>query len=402
MSKRADSNSDVSDLNPELSQSQISKEYTAQLGYVEDPESPLTADTFPSKSGGKPAWLNPEKFLTVKDVTCGNCSQPMSLLLQLYTPEDEPEEAFHRTVYVYCCRNGSCVKQDWKNSFKVYRSQLPRENPYYPATPNADDDDESIADEKVLESFTPKSFKPPIQCSICGLGGAKLCGQCGNAAYCCKEHQMVDWNLCQHKQFCQKPTLTETEQKTVNHLRSLRIFTEKEIVSEPEGKDKDEEEEEKQAEFFKANNPEEKSSDSKALVLAGDEAEEDTQAVDEAFLNFQLKIEANPDQVLRYERVEYDMPALEPLWVQAHQKPATIPNCDRCHGPRTFEFQILSTLLNYIGIDHVALDSLDWGSLYIFSCKQNCPVGDDVFAEEFIWKQDFSKEGMQLSANSNR
>ncbi|KAI7866711.1 hypothetical protein BDF14DRAFT_1809138 [Spinellus fusiger] len=31
-----------------------SEQWIPQLGYAEDPETPLTADTFPSKSGGKP------------------------------------------------------------------------------------------------------------------------------------------------------------------------------------------------------------------------------------------------------------------------------------------------------------------------------------------------------------
>jgi pre-rRNA-processing protein TSR4 len=278
-------------------------------------------------------------------------------------------------------------------SFKVFRSQLPRENPYY--APSVESDDEDDEDNKDAENFTPKSFKEPTLCAICGLGGSKFCGKCGTPAYCSREHQMSDWNMCRHKEFCNK-SLTKDEQATVDQLRAARIFLEKEIVSEPEGKDKDEEEEESQAAFFKENNPDEQS-DSKALVLAGDEAEEDTEvAVDDTFLQFQLKIQLNPDQVIRYDRVEYDMPAREPLWVQANYKPESIPDCDRCYGPRTFEFQILSTMLNFIGINHVAVDSLDWGSLFVYTCKQNCEIGKDVFAEEVLWKQDFSQDGMQL------
>ena len=191
--------------------------------------------------------------------------------------------------------------------------------------------------------------------------------------------------------------MTESDKKTVESLRAARIFTEKEIVSEPEGKGEDAEEEEKQEAFFKENNPEEASSTSTALVLAGDEAEEDTEvAVDDTFLQFQLRIQLYPDQVIRYDRVEYDMPTREPLWVQANYKPESIPNCDLCTGPRTFEFQILSTILNFIGVNHVAVDSLDWGSLFVYTCKQNCTLGKEVFAEEVLWKQDFSADGMQL------
>lgn len=135
-----------------------------------------------------------------------------------------------------------------------------------------------------------------------------------------------------------------------------------------------------------------------ALALRGDEAYENSKVdVDEAFLKFHIRIGLYPDQVIRYERVEYNMPDREPLWVQEGQKPSVIPDCERCGGPRTFEFQILSTLLNFLGISHIAVDSLDWGSLYIYTCKRNCPVGSDIFAEEYLWKQDFSADGMNLA-----
>ncbi|KAG1051324.1 hypothetical protein G6F43_006462 [Rhizopus delemar] len=387
-----DSNSDVSELDPKELSEVVLDQYAVQLGYAEDPEAPLTADSFPSKSGGRPIWLNPEHVLSMEKVTCGNCEQPMVLLLQLYTPEDHPPEAFHRTIYVFCCKNGGCVKQDWMKSFKAYRTQLPRDNPYYPP-PTESDDEESENDTQ--QQFTPKQFKAPSLCVVCGIAGTKVCGKCGSAAYCSREHQMADWNMCRHKEFCGK-SISAEDQTTIDNLRLSRVFTEKEIVSEPEGKGVDGEEEESQEAFFKENNPDEKP-DSRALVLAGDEAEEDTKVeVDDTFLQFQLRIQLYPDQVVRYDRVEYDMPEREPLWVQANYRPESIPACDRCGGPRTFEFQILSTLLNYIGVNHIASDSLDWGSLYIYSCKANCSVGDDAYAEEIVWKQDFSSDGVQL------
>ncbi|KAI8093515.1 programmed cell death protein 2 [Halteromyces radiatus] len=369
----------------------LDDKWAPQLGYAEDPETPLTADTFPSKSGGKPAWLNPEHVLNVDQVTCTNCDQPMVLLVQLYTPEDHPPQAFHRTVYVFCCKNGACVKQDWTKCFKVFRSQLPRENPYYPPPPNEDGED----DEEM--SFVAKEFKAPKLCVICGMAGPKACGQCQLVNYCSREHQMVDWNMCQHKQHCKSSSsLTQQQQQRIDQLRKTRVFAEKEIASEPEGKGEDGEEEEAQAAFSQANQ-DTSSTTTTALVPAGEETAEDSKVtVDDCFLRFQLKLQLYPDQVLRYDRVEYDMPDREPLWVQEHQRPTNIPPCVKCGGPRTFEFQILSTLLNFLDVSHLATDSLDWGSLYIYSCKHNCDVGDQVFVPEFIWKQDFSTDSMNF------
>ncbi|KAF7728156.1 Programmed cell death protein 2 [Apophysomyces ossiformis] len=400
-----DTDSDISELDQrELSEALTLDKWAPQLGYAEDPETPLTADTFPSKSGGKPAWLNPEHVLNVERATCGNCDQPMCLLLQLYTPEDHPEEAFHRTVYVFCCRDGGCLKQDWRKSFKVYRSQLPRENPYWPPTSEEDDDNEEEEEKNGKEiTFSAKEFEPPMLCVICGMAGTKKCGRCQATHYCSRQHQLVDWNMCRHKEFCNK-TLTSKEKDTVQRLRQLRVFDEKEIVNEPEGKGEDGKEEEEQRKFFEENKENDGArsakanfDESSALVPAGDETYGDSAVdVDETFLKFQLRIQLYPEQVIRYDRVEYDMPDREPLWVQKNFKPSAIPDCDRCGRPRTFEFQILSTLLNFLGVSHIATDSLDWGSLYVYTCKYNCPIGNDVFAEEYIWKQDFSADGMKL------
>lgn len=50
-----EADSDVSDLDQQqLGQAMVVDKWAPQLGYCEDPETPLTADTFPSKSGGKP------------------------------------------------------------------------------------------------------------------------------------------------------------------------------------------------------------------------------------------------------------------------------------------------------------------------------------------------------------
>ncbi|KAI8073018.1 programmed cell death protein 2 [Gongronella butleri] len=380
------------------------EKWAPQLGYAEDPEEPLTADPFPSKSGGRPAWLNPEHVLPVDKVMCTICDQPMVLLTQLYTPEDHPPQAFHRTVYVFCCKNGACVKQDWKKCFKVFRSQMGRDNPYYPPPPPEDEDDE---DETMAENddFQPKAFDAPKLCVICGVAGPKACGQCQAVNYCSRQHQLVDWNMCKHKQFCKVAHPSAEQLATIQQLRDARVFDEKEIVSEPEGRGIDGMEEDAQAQFADENDKDEHykkdastlTSASGALVPAGEETAEDSKVdVDDAFLRYQLKIQLYPDQVLRYDRVEYDMPDREPLWVHDTDKPASIPACTHCAGPRTFEFQILSTLLNFLGVSHVAADSLDWGSLYIYTCKQNCDLNDNVFMEEYIWKQDFSAHGVNL------
>ena len=46
-------------------------------------------------------------------------------------------------------------------------------------------------------------------------------------------------------------------------------------------------------------------------------------------------------------------------------------------------------MINYLGIETTA-DSLDWGTLCVYTCVDNCWQELDAYKEEFIWKQDFS------------
>ncbi|KAG2186486.1 hypothetical protein INT44_002708 [Umbelopsis vinacea] len=377
------SDSDVSELNNhDIGASSIA---VTQLGFAEDPEEPLTAESFPSKSGGLPLWLNPEHIL--QEVICQVCEKPMNLLIQLYTPEDHPAEAYHRTVYVFCCKDGACHKKNWKKCFKVFRNQLPRENPYYSPSSESDSEDD--------DSWEPKQFEAPRLCSICGVQGTKTCGKCHNEHYCSREHQLADWTFGGHKQTCCQ-TLSDAQQKGITAKRRQLVFSEKEIVSEPEGRGEDGEEEDAQQEFSKEQNG---ATESRALVPAGDEIYENTEVdVDQAFLKFQLRVQLYPEQVIRYTRTEYGQEDAEPLWVSDKGKPdpkVDVPACSACGAERTFEFQILSTLLNFLGVSHVATDSLDWGSLYVYTCKDNCPTQSN-YIEEVLWKQDFSEEGVQL------
>lgn len=70
-----DSDSDVSELDAkELSQAVSTDQWAPMLGYCEDPETPLTADTFPSKSGGRPVRLSLSFNPTTIDFRLSNVS----------------------------------------------------------------------------------------------------------------------------------------------------------------------------------------------------------------------------------------------------------------------------------------------------------------------------------------
>ncbi|KAF9151268.1 Programmed cell death protein 2 [Linnemannia schmuckeri] len=461
------------------------EEAQVMLGFAEpvdlEEHGPLLAEDFCSKMGGLPIWLNPEHVLDTKDMSCDQCHKPMTFLLQLYSPEDHPAEAFHRVIYVFCCKNGACHKKSPQGCFKVVRSQLGQYNPYY--TPVSKDDDDAAEENEGWEPL--ETSKHARTCFVCGMYGPKICSRCHKVSYCSAEHQSIHWTKGLHKQLCgtQPPptpaslselsisdnneskveseeddeekydedgnvikkkkaltqTLTKEQQEYANKLdidfrlvERMNRFPELEIISEAEvfdqealeegladessGDEQEAEEgweekaaalklkrEKKAALLAKKNGGVSKSletaeSSMNALVPVGDEVYENTKTdIDSAFLTFQKRIALYPDQVLRYARMEYELTNPEPLYVSdiGIPKAGHIPACPDCGQERTFEFQILPQMLNYLGIDHSAEDALDFGTVLVYSCKENCHVEGKHYQPEIAIVQYFSEDGMQ-------
>ena len=98
-----------------------------RLGFLEDPEEYhlLQPRFFPSKVGGRPAWLNPQSIPTSAQLQCGFCGRTLQFLLQacstefrnsqsrllicwqIYAPGKD-DAAFHRSLFVFVCRNADC------------------------------------------------------------------------------------------------------------------------------------------------------------------------------------------------------------------------------------------------------------------------------------------------------
>lgn len=81
------------------------------LGFAEEPENVawLTNRYYPSKLGGHPAWLELEKLPETSQLQCKKCQAPQAFLCQLYAAYED-EFNFHRTIYVFVCRNADCQK----------------------------------------------------------------------------------------------------------------------------------------------------------------------------------------------------------------------------------------------------------------------------------------------------
>ncbi|KAJ3026581.1 Programmed cell death protein 2, partial [Rhizophlyctis rosea] len=229
-------------------------------------------------------------------------------------------------------------------------------------------------------------------CTICGLHAPKHCSRCKRIHYCSREHQLLDWNSGGHKAICL--TLSQ-DQDAPPPLSTLRhLFSEHELVSEEEPEPEKEKDGEEEVEGVGQALTHTK------LVDADEDADfEETNVVDKAFMKFQKRVEIEPDQVVRYARVSYESEPPTPLYVSSHAIPtySDLPPCPTCHAPRTFEFQIMPQLLNFLDIDHSSMDALDWGTVMVFSCQANCWVAEEEdvwYLEEVVWRQEFSKEGM--------
>ncbi|KAK3766943.1 hypothetical protein RRG08_040462 [Elysia crispata] len=361
-----------------------------KLGFVEEDTDLrlLSSHFFPSKVGGKPSWLCLDNIPSPENLQCSKCNGPTLLLVQVYAPVEieNRDDTFHRTVFIFACPNATCCTYGYNGNFRVLRSQLPVKNDFY----SKDPPNESIGDNEDMDKY-PHAGKFQTLCVVCGVKGTKKCSQCKKTYYCSKSHQVADWKAG-HKKVC--PEIRDDDTKKGAQQPSCNLlFKEFELVTEDEelkkgdsSSDNSRSEEERLAEYQqlmqsqRLQGPEGKFTEEELETTAVHETEDDQQ-----FLKFKKRIEPEPDQVLRYCR------GGEPLWISAYHKASAeeIPNCS-CGAGRVFEFQVMPQLLNYLNLDRLG-NSLDWGTLCVYTCKDSCAIGNK-YTEEFLWKQDFQSE----------
>ncbi|KJE88747.1 hypothetical protein CAOG_00340 [Capsaspora owczarzaki ATCC 30864] len=401
-----------------------------ELGFAEQVDNPvfLTSPYFPSKIGGHPAWLNPQHLPSTESaaadgLACPLCTKPMAFLLQLYTPVDDSPACFHRSVYVFCCRNGGCHKTasaTGAHCFKVLRCQLPRENPYFGVDANDNVElDSSVQGQRRVALSAPT-------CAVCGNLGPKKCGQCGRARYCSREHQVAHWGAG-HKQACSNASgnVAPTAKEVALRFPEFELVTEPEEVRPGDDGDEDDEAAEKRRmqEFeaavkdFKLDvQTEEEGKDVDDLFDGSDTVQEE----DECFEAFQKRVARDSEQVLRYQK------GGKPLWISdvAQCAPGAVPRCLNCGTQRVFEFQIMPQLLWILGVDNLDGNSLDWGTLLVYTCPNDCnpqeasattpaqpatepasfasvaatnakpvPVTSSAYLPEFLYSQQVSEKG---------
>ncbi|KAF9415010.1 hypothetical protein HW555_007277 [Spodoptera exigua] len=346
------------------------------IGFLEEKSNWLLHPKyFPSKVGGKPAWLNLQDLPSPNELSCKKCDEPLVFLCQIYAPYEESDDAFHRTIFLFICRNGSCCQINSSDNLKVLRCQLPRKNDFYSFEPYEE-----------IESEDFPMDKWPRLCNLCGCKGPSHCSKCKKTYYCSRKHQILDWQKG-HKQIC--PELQTADVKPNNFIvtesgKSV-LFKEWELIV-----DEEDEEDPKDVNINEEMEKLQKlMQEKKAGTLSNvseDELEQYTKTMpeDKVFNKFSKRVARHPDQVLRYDRGGH------PLWITGNSGNSivNVPNCQYCNGERQFEFQIMPQLLNFIGVG-IEVNSIDWGVLVVYTCKSSCSEGP-AYKEEIIIKQDLS------------
>ncbi|XP_041976344.1 programmed cell death protein 2 [Aricia agestis] len=347
------------------------------IGFLEEKSAwQLHPRFFPSKVGGKPAWLDLNNLPNPSELTCSKCENPLIFLCQVYAPYEDREDCFHRTLFIFICRNGSCCQPNSANNIKVFRSQLARRNDYYSYEPY-----------KEIESEVFPMEKWSKHCILCGNKAPSHCSKCKKVYYCSRKHQILDWQKG-HKEKCediQQGKENVASHFTVTETGKSVLFKEWELIV-------DEEDDEDPAEVNVDNEMDKLKkmiAEKKAGTLSNvSEAELEQYAKpipeDKVFNKFSKRVARHPDQVLRYDKGGV------PLWITSDKSNSIvhIPNCQYCGGERQFEFQIMPQLLNYINVG-IEFNSIDWGVIVVYTCKTSCN-GEPAYKEEYVIKQDLS------------
>ena len=90
----------------------------------------------------------------------------MHFLAQMYAPVDELPRAFHRVLYVFCCRRNVCLRKEngGKGAIRVLRSQLPEKNELYaPDFKHSKKEEElELMDDDELDALEEKEWKKRV------------------------------------------------------------------------------------------------------------------------------------------------------------------------------------------------------------------------------------------------
>ena len=321
------------------------------LGFCERaPAETLQRQFFPSKVGGRPAWLDPVDVPTAAQLKCLYTREPLDFLLQVYASVDDEPTAFHRAVFLFVSPHGGDLHRP--GAVRAFRSQLPRINPFYPDEP--------------CEPGDPLQELTDAQHAAYELRHDRWSDDALRGAIARRPRMFPERELVvEREEFLDDDDVTAGIAGAENAARVAAAMTPAE-----EGSDEWKEQMRRARESL----PE-------ALRGVGDDVSEaEVRSLERAqdknqvqLSRFHLRLRrTDPTQVLRY---CFDEGA-EPLWPSVSDAPErderTVPPCPRCGSPRRFEFQVLPTLVNHLDVDSELNSAVDFGSIAVYTCARSC------------------------------
>ncbi|KAM0786150.1 hypothetical protein ACM66B_006958 [Microbotryomycetes sp. NB124-2] len=315
-----------------------------ELGVLKPIPDNWDVDFSVGKVGGIPRYLDPRSPLAVEDVKCRKCGAVMPLLLQINSPDDSRPHAQARAIYVFVCSKPDCNTSAASIPVRIWRTQMPSPNAFFPHTPET------------------QSMRAELESRLSASTGLQ------------SEPEQASSPLSEWDVACEPEPYEESylPGKAPSGTPAELAMTETEFV-------------------LAAAVP---ASDGNS---AEDAAEPDTRTgVDSAFLRFQERIERLPEQVLRFYRLP-DVDEPEPLWANERKVAREdLAACPLCGGRRQIEFQVVSTLLNFVKNEHLNFDSL-----LAYTCADNCLIPERAegltgWAEEVVISQAFADQGVKF------
>jgi pre-rRNA-processing protein TSR4 len=300
---------------------------------------------FPSKVGGKPAWLIPSD---IPGVRCDSCSSTMTFLLQIYAPDQGNDSAFHRTLMVFVCLACRCF-------LKCLRSQLGLINPFYPP------EYLPIRDVPLDDQFDD------ICCDCCGMlrhdrGVCRILPESGIEIEEIDEIQIADVDQDNEDEV---QNIDDTESQEL--LDSLLPKSDMTI-------------DESEMDLF-------------------DEFTESQIERDHSFRLFRQFVEEVPNGHIVYYCVGGN-----PVWISdKNQFAGSPPECESCGAKRQFEFQIQPQLIYHLmtRLSGLSMDTapFEWGVVCVYTCTSNCSgSGVSGYCEEFVFNQLEPREWLEVGS----
>lgn len=299
-------------------------------------------DPFVTKIGGRPTWLHVCQE-TEKSLVCGICGSALYLLLQMDCPPIQSAAVVDRIIYVFACNTRECTESGKNSAVRVI-----------------------IQCRKATKTVPEIVERKPT-----GLWDSIMVDQEISHAV---ENIILDDKVDEGYYSEQYPVgFPATALRIVDELISIRptrlIKEIPEMVEEGDGG------EGWQGEAYEQ------------MRING---------YDKAFKNFHNRVAHYPRQCVRYS------PANNPLPFCADELPL-IEKCSKCGDERSFELQLMPAVLSCLPKDadeylkHIPKnrrgthpyygDSMEWGTIMIYSCGLCTMVGKD---EEFCQFEGFS------------